>query len=75
MLTAKDIQIGQRITTGLWFREREDHKDYAIITGKVIRKLECYNQVLVDVELENSFNSPLKSVWVRVDKSDIEIIN
>lgn len=75
MLTAKDIQIGQTITTGLWFRERADHKDYAIITGKVIQKLECYNQILVDVDLQASFNPPLKSVWVRVDKSDIEIIN
>lgn len=75
MLTAKDIQVGQMVSAGLWFRERGDNKDYAIIIGKVIRKLECYNQVLVDVDLQASFNSPLKSVWVRLDKSDIEIIN
>lgn len=52
-----------------------DDVDYAIITGVVIRKLECYNQVLVDVDLEQSFNSPGKSVWVRLDKADFNINN
>ena len=76
-MTAKDIQIGQNITAGLFFRcgHYGDDVDYAIITGVVIRKLECYNQVLVDVDLEQSFNSPGKSVWVRLDKADFNINN
>ena len=76
-MTAKDIQIGQNISAGFFFRcgHYGDDVDYAIITGVVIRKLECYNQVLVDVDLEQSFNSPGKSVWVRLDKADFNINN
>ena len=73
-MTAKDIQIGQNISAGFFFRCGH-YVDYAIITGVVIRKLECYNQVLVDVDLEQSFNSPGKSVWVRLDKADFNINN
>lgn len=77
MLTAKDIQIGQTIRAGFWFRcgMYGGEIDRAIIVGKVIRKLECYNQVLVSVDVENSFNPPHLSEWVYIDKSDIEIIN
>ena len=76
-MTAKDIQIGQNISAGFFFRcgHYGDDVDYAIITGVVIRKLECYNQVLVDVDLEQSFNSPGKAVWVRLDKADFNINN
>lgn len=76
-MTAKDIQIGQNISAGFFFRcgYYGDDVDYAIITGVVIRKLECYNQVLVDVDLEQSFNSPGKAVWVRLDKADFNINN
>ena len=76
-MTAKDIQIGQNISAGFFFRcgHYGDDVDYSIITGVVIRKLECYNQVLVDVDLEQSFNSPGKSVWVRLDKADFNINN
>lgn len=77
MLTAKDIQIGQTIRAGFWFRRGMygGEIDRAVIVGKVTRKLECYNQVLVDVDVENSLNPPRLSEWVDIDKSDIEIIN
>lgn len=75
-MTAKDIQIGQNISARFFFRCGHYGDDVdAIITGVVIRKLECYNQVLVDVDLEQSFNSPGKSVWVRLDKADFNINN
>ena len=77
MLTARDIQVGQSISATIWFRcgYCGNETDYARITGIVIRKLECYNQVLVDVDLRNSFNSPRGTVWVDLNKSEISINN
>ena len=76
-MTAKDISNRAEHYGRTLFRcgHYGDDVDYAIITGVVIRKLECYNQVLVDVDLEQSFNSPGKSVWVRLDKADFNINN
>lgn len=77
MLTSKDIQIGQTIEAGFWFRcgRHGGDIDRAVIVGKVIRKLDCYNQVLVDVDIEKSFNPPRTSEWVELDKADVDIIN
>lgn len=77
MLTSKDIQVGQIIEAGFWFRcgRYGGDIDHAVIVGKVIRKLECYNQVLVDVDIEKSFNPPRTSEWVELDKADVNIIN
>lgn len=77
MLTAKDIQIGQSISASFWFRYGRygNSTDYASITGTVIKKLECYNEVLVDVNLKESFNSPRKTVWVDLSKSEFSINN
>ena len=74
-MTAKDVQVGQTISAGFFFRcgYLGDETDYTRIVGVVVRKLECYNQVLVDVDLEKSFNSPSKSVWVQLDKSEFSI--
>lgn len=77
MLTANDIQIGQSISAEIWFRcgYCGNEVDYASITGTIIRKLECYNQVLVDVDLQQSFNSPRKTLWVDLNKSEFSINN
>lgn len=76
MLTAKDIQIGQTIRADFWFRcgAYGGEIDRASIVGKVIRKLECYNQVLVDVDVEKSINPPHTSEWVYLNKAEVEII-
>lgn len=77
MLTSNDIQLGQTVEAGIWFRcgYQGDDKDYALIIGTVIRKMECYNQILVDVNAKKSFNAPKRSIWVEMDKSEVQIIN
>ena len=77
MITSKEIEIGQSVSASLWFRcgLNGDNKDYSCITGTVTRKLDCYNQILVDVDIEKSFNTPSKTVWVDLNKSELIINN
>lgn len=76
-MSIDDFKIGQSITAGVWFRcgRYGDCVDYACIVGTVIGKMECYNKILVDVDIPKSFNSPSKSLWVDIAKSDISINN
>lgn len=76
-MSIDDLKIGQSITAGVWFRcgRSGDCMDYACIVGTVIKKMECYNKVLVDVDIPRSFNSPSKVFWVDITKSDISINN
>lgn len=73
MIKASDIQIGQTITAGYWFERPFLGDDFATITGTVIKKLECYNQVLVEVDMDKSENNSDRYVWVIIDKSIVSI--
>lgn len=76
-MTSKDIEIGQSISANIWFRcgRYGDDIDYASITGTVLRRLDCYNQVLVDVDIKNSFNPPYRQMWVGLDNAEVTINN
>lgn len=76
-MTSRDLQIGQSISAGVWFRcgKYGDDKDYACITGNIIRKIDCNNQILIDVDIEKSFNPPLKQMWINLENTEITINN
>jgi hypothetical protein len=77
MLTSKDLQVGQSISADISFRcgPYGGDNDYAHITGTVIRKLDCYNQILVDVDIKNSFNPPQKQMWLTLNENAEVTIN
>ncbi|MBR8726011.1 hypothetical protein [Bacteroides pyogenes] len=69
-ITVNDLSLGQKISAKVWFRFGRfgEEKDFARIEGKVIGKMECYNSVLVEVDMERSYNAPNKHMWVDLDK-------
>lgn len=74
-MNASYLQIGQVITAAFFFRcgQFGGDLDYRIAVGSIIRKLECFNKVLVEVDREKSYNCPTSAIWIDCDKAEISI--
>lgn len=71
------LKPGQHITASFYFRRGHcgGDIDHATIVGTIIRRMECYNRILVKVREKESFNYPQNPVWINCDKAEISINN